>query len=52
LRSSDLEINQLFKKYCPNPVLVVVDVDPKLVGLPTKSYVAIEEIHDVRPIHI
>jgi hypothetical protein len=28
-------------------VLVVVDAQPKEVGLPTDAYVAIEEIHDV-----
>lgn len=46
LRKSDLEINELFKRYTPNPVLVVVDVKPKDIGLPTDSYMAVEEIHD------
>jgi len=46
LRKSDLEINELFKRYTPNPVLVVVDVKPKDIGIPTDSYMAVEEIHD------
>ncbi|KAJ3332469.1 proteasome regulatory particle subunit [Blyttiomyces sp. JEL0837] len=46
LRPSDLEINELFKRYIPNPVLVIVDVKPKDLGLPTDAYFAVEEIHD------
>ena len=48
LRPSDLEINELFKRYTPTPVLVIIDVQPKLLGIPTDAYYAIEEIHDVR----
>lgn len=46
LRSSDLEINELFKKYTPNPLLLIVDVQPKPVGIPTDAYIAIEDIKD------
>ncbi|KAI9318413.1 maintenance of mitochondrial structure and function-domain-containing protein [Dichotomocladium elegans] len=46
LRPSDLEINELFKRYTPNPVLVIVDVKPKDVEIPTDAYFAIEEIKD------
>ncbi|KAI7862576.1 proteasome regulatory subunit 12 [Spinellus fusiger] len=46
LRSSDLEINDLFKRYTPNPVLVIVDVKPKASEIPTDAYFAIEEIKD------
>lgn len=48
LRASDLEINELFKKYTPNPLLVIVDVQPKEVGVPTDAYFAVDEIKDVR----
>ncbi|KAJ1918249.1 proteasome regulatory particle subunit [Mycoemilia scoparia] len=44
LRESDLQINDVFKKYVPNPVLVIVDIKPEDVGIPTTSYFAIEEI--------
>src|SRR4051812_8978423 len=47
LRTSDLEINELFKRYTPNPVLVIVDVKPKDIGIPTDAYFAVEEIKEV-----
>ncbi|KAF7119179.1 hypothetical protein CNMCM5793_008923 [Aspergillus hiratsukae] len=46
LRASDLEINELFKRYTPNPLLVIVDVQPKEVGVPTDAYFAVDEIKD------
>lgn len=51
LRASDLEINELFKRYTPNPLLVIIDVQPKEVGVPTDAYFAVEEIKDVRLSH-
>ena len=48
LRASDLQINELFKRYTPNPLLVIVDVEPKVIGVPTDAYFAVEEIKDVR----
>lgn len=47
LRASDLEINELFKRYTPNPLLMIIDVVPKEVGVPTDAYFAVEEIKDV-----
>ncbi|KAA8913246.1 26S proteasome regulatory subunit rpn-8 [Sphaerosporella brunnea] len=46
LRASDLQINELFKRYTPNPLLVIVDVEPKVIGVPTDAYFAVEEIKD------
>ncbi|KAJ2857579.1 proteasome regulatory particle subunit [Coemansia erecta] len=46
LRSSDLQISELFKRYATNPVLVVVDVQPKEIGIPTNAYFSVEDIHD------
>lgn len=46
LRASDLQINELFKRYTPNPLLVIIDVQPKEVGVPTDAYFAVEEIKD------
>lgn len=56
LRASDQEINELLKKYIARPVMVIVDVRPHTVGIPTDAYFAVEEIKDVRsllpsPIH-
>lgn len=48
IRPSDLEVNELFRKYTPNPVLVIIDVQPKEeFEIPTKSYVSIEEVKEV-----
>jgi 26S proteasome regulatory subunit N8 len=41
-----LEINELFKRYTPNPLLVIIDVQPKEAGVPTDAYFAVEEIKD------
>ncbi|KAA1098766.1 proteasome regulatory particle subunit [Puccinia graminis f. sp. tritici] len=49
LRATDLEINEVFKRYCPRPVMVIVDVraDRGVVkGSVTDAYFAIEEIKD------
>ncbi|OAV91325.1 hypothetical protein PTTG_08233 [Puccinia triticina 1-1 BBBD Race 1] len=49
LRSTDLEINEVFKRYCSRPVMVIVDVraDCGVVkGSVTDAYFAIEEIKD------
>ncbi|KAI5124558.1 hypothetical protein M0805_003080 [Coniferiporia weirii] len=46
LRASDLEINELFKRFIPRPVMVIVDVRPQTVGIPTDAYFAVEEIKD------
>lgn len=47
LKASDLKINDVFKKYSTNPLLVVVDVQPRDVGIPTDAYFAVDDIkHD------
>jgi len=46
LKSSDLKINDVFKKYTPNPTLLIVDVKQNGVGIPTDAYIAIEEVKD------
>ncbi|KAI0056429.1 Mov34-domain-containing protein [Artomyces pyxidatus] len=46
LRASDLEINELFKRFIARPVMVIVDVRPQTVGIPTDAYFAVEEIKD------
>lgn len=46
IRPADLEINELFRRYTPNPVLVIIEVQPKELGIPTKAYVAMEEANE------
>ncbi|KAK1361896.1 hypothetical protein POM88_046370 [Heracleum sosnowskyi] len=33
--------------YVPNPVLIIIDVQPKESGIPTKAYCALEEVKEV-----
>uniref|UniRef100_A0A8C7UX23 Proteasome 26S subunit, non-ATPase 7 n=1 Tax=Oncorhynchus mykiss TaxID=8022 RepID=A0A8C7UX23_ONCMY len=33
-------------QYCTNSVLVIIDVKPKDLGLPTEAYISVEEVHD------
>ncbi|KAH7288330.1 hypothetical protein KP509_31G022000 [Ceratopteris richardii] len=46
LRENDLNIHELFRDYLPNPVLVIIDVQPKEIGIPTKAYFAVEEVKE------
>ncbi|XVF24049.1 hypothetical protein REPUB_Repub13aG0093100 [Reevesia pubescens] len=46
LRENDLDIHGLFNDYVPNPVLVIIDVQPKELGIPTKAYCAVEEVKE------
>lgn len=46
LRENDLNIHELFRDYVPNPVLVIIDVQPKELGIPTKAYYAVEEVKE------
>ncbi|KAK4047269.1 proteasome regulatory particle subunit [Microbotryomycetes sp. JL221] len=50
LRASDLQINDVIKRYTPKPVMVIVDVRPDMErgagGIPTDAYFAVEEIKD------
>eukprot|EP00276_Gloeochaete_wittrockiana_P010469 CAMPEP_0184655850 /NCGR_PEP_ID=MMETSP0308-20130426/14634_1 /TAXON_ID=38269 /ORGANISM="Gloeochaete witrockiana, Strain SAG 46.84" /LENGTH=319 /DNA_ID=CAMNT_0027092633 /DNA_START=14 /DNA_END=976 /DNA_ORIENTATION=+ len=46
IKQADILVNEVFKKYTPLPVLVVVDVHPKDLGIPTEAYVAIEQVKE------
>lgn len=46
LHQNDIAINELIRRYCPNSVLVIIDAEPKDLGLPTEAYQAVEEVHD------
>ncbi|KAK4469045.1 hypothetical protein MN116_007509 [Schistosoma mekongi] len=47
LCTNDIKINELFRRYASNSVLLVVNVRRKEVdGLPTEAYIAGEEVHD------
>jgi len=43
IKPSDLSIHELYRRYCPEPVLVVMDVQPKDLELPMEAYYSIQE---------
>jgi len=43
IRDADAEIHELMRRYTPHPALVIVDVHPKDLGLPTEAYVCTEQ---------
>jgi 26S proteasome regulatory subunit N8 len=46
LHQNDILINDKIRNYCPQSVLVIIDAEPKTVGLPTEAYRSVEEVHD------
>jgi len=46
IKPADLEIHELFRKFCKDPVYVVIDVKPREMGIPTEAYVALQEEKD------
>lgn len=43
IKPSDLNIHEMYRRYCPEPVLVVMDVQPKDLELPMEAYYSIQE---------
>mmetsp|Transcript_15007 Transcript_15007/g.22843 ORF Transcript_15007/g.22843 Transcript_15007/m.22843 type:complete len:361 (-) Transcript_15007:171-1253(-) len=43
IKPSDLSIHELYRRYTPEPVLVVMDVQPKDLELPMEAYYSIQE---------
>ena len=39
LRPADIDIDRFFRRYCAEPVLVIIDVRPTASGVPTQAYV-------------
>merc|ERR1712070_529181 len=42
-KPSDLSIHELFRRYCPEPLLCVMDVQPKDIELPMECYYSVQE---------
>ncbi|EDO06303.1 putative 26S proteasome regulatory particle non-ATPase subunit8 [Babesia bovis T2Bo] len=41
-KPADLEIHELYRKYCPNPIYIIVDINQK-EEVPIEAYVSVEE---------
>lgn len=48
MREADLDIHELVGTYATAPVLVIIDVQPQELGLPTSAYTMVEEVALVR----
>ena len=46
VRSNDLKINELFRKYVAHPVFVIIDVRTDFEGVPIKAYTAVEALQE------
>jgi len=46
IKPDDLDIHELIRKQCPNPVFVIIDVNPSLSEVPTKAYFSVEEVSE------
>jgi len=46
IKPGDLQVDALVRRYTPNPVMVIIDVKPKALGIPTEAYHAVEEIRE------
>jgi len=46
IRPADLDISELFRRFCANPVFAIIDIraDREDSGLPVKAYVSAEEV--------
>lgn len=42
-KAQDLQIHEIFRKHCPNPFYLLVDVEPKDMVVPAKAYCSVEE---------
>lgn len=47
IKESDIKIDDLIQRFCPNPVFVLIDVRPDVEGIPTTAYMSVEEVESV-----
>merc|ERR1719367_650412 len=43
IKPSDLNIHEIYRRYCPEPALVIMDVQPKDLELPMEAYYSVQE---------
>lgn len=44
IKSTDLEIDALFREYHAHPALVIIDVRPDVEGIPVQAYVSVDTV--------
>ena len=51
IRPSDLEINELMRRYTPEPILCIIDVNPKdNLEIPTQAYISVENAPEAQAV--
>lgn len=51
IRQSDIEINELFRRYTSEPILCIIDVNPKDdLEIPTQAYVSVENTPEAKSV--
>lgn len=51
IRPSDLEINELIRRYTPEPILCIIDVNPKdNLEIPTQAYISVENAPEAQAV--
>lgn len=46
IRVADLKIDEMFRKYCSHPVLVIIDIRSEVADIPCKSYYSEEVVQE------
>jgi 26S proteasome regulatory subunit N8 len=46
IRANDTGLDLMFRKYCANPCLVIIDVRADAEGIPTQAYYSVDEVSD------
>eukprot|EP00616_Rhizochromulina_sp_CCMP1243_P018888 CAMPEP_0118965776 /NCGR_PEP_ID=MMETSP1173-20130426/3292_1 /TAXON_ID=1034831 /ORGANISM="Rhizochromulina marina cf, Strain CCMP1243" /LENGTH=327 /DNA_ID=CAMNT_0006914441 /DNA_START=22 /DNA_END=1001 /DNA_ORIENTATION=- len=44
IKENDIKIDDIMRRFCPNPVFVIIDVRPDVEGIPTTAYLSVEEV--------
>ena len=49
IKQADIDINEVIKKYCNNPILVIIDANPsEELTIPTEAYYAVENLAEAK----
>ncbi|KNC74262.1 hypothetical protein SARC_13186, partial [Sphaeroforma arctica JP610] len=46
IRQNDIDIHNIIRRFCPNPCLVIIDAQPRQLGLPSDAYFVVQDLHE------
>lgn len=44
IKENDIKIDEVMRRFCSNPVFVIIDVRPHVENIPTTAYLSVEEV--------